>query len=403
LFENGKWREAVLSSSYLTSIDPNILGIKHLKHTLQQSLYKRVKESFPLLKSKMGELQEKYNKQLQDMGDPRDNPRDQRVYLSDIQSRYEVEVERSLNGNYRIGLNEGHASRLRNHVKKFNEAFEKEIENGLKYQWRPDEENDSEDTDTIEEPFGDIFRWIDQMWEYHIGSELRGDIPSGLKKGLFREQTYSWEAKTMVHMRKVEQAIKDCGADLFETVCKDDILRAKIQEKLAPFRIEAFSAARKELQQIIEDLDYIETCHPGFLNYISEYQDARVSRQRLRQTAQSDLDKTTSNIGQLQNLETTRFNYYNDRVFKVHDWLFAYWRISLPRYVDNVIIQVVERHLLSPKGPLKLFNRHWINRLSDEELEDLVGEDDATVQKRKMIKEKLEGLADALKRAADIA
>lgn len=62
----------------------------------------------------------------------------------------------------------------------------------------------------------------------------------------------------------------------------------------------------------------------------------------------------------------------------------------------------MERHLLSPKGPLKLFNRHWINRLSDEELEDLVGEDEAAVNERKVIEEKLEGLADALKRAADI-
>lgn len=403
LFESGKWKEAVLSSSYLTSIDPNILGIKHLKRTLQQSLYKRVKENFPLLKTKMGELQEKYHKQLQDMGDPRDNPREQRVYLSDIQSQYEVEVERSLNGNYRGGLSPDHASRLRYHIKEFNSAFEPEIRNeGLKYSWHLNDENIPEDKDTTEvEPPGGIFQWIDQKWKYHIGSEPRDDIPSGLKKLLFKEQTDSWEARTMVYMEKVEKAIKDCGADLFETVCKDDALRAKIQEKLAPFRIEAFTAAKKELQQIIEDLDYVDTWHPEFDTYKFQIQAPRMSRQG--QTNQSNLDKSSSNSGQQQSLEYLNFFAYNNRVFAVHDWLWAYWRICLPRFVDNVIIQVVERHLLSPKGPLKLFNRHWINRLSDEELEDLVGEDEATVNERKMIKEKLEGLADALKRAADIA
>jgi hypothetical protein len=82
--------------------------------------------------------------------------------------------------------------------------------------------------------------------------------------------------------------------------------------------------------------------------------------------------------------------------------MYAYWRIVLPRFIDNVIIQVVERHLLGRKGPLRLFNRHWINHLSDDELKDLVGEDEVTVNKRKAIKEKLEGLDDALKRA-DIA
>jgi hypothetical protein len=56
LFENGKWKEAVLSPSYKNSIDPNVLGIKNLKRTLQQNLYKRAKENFPLLKIKMREL-----------------------------------------------------------------------------------------------------------------------------------------------------------------------------------------------------------------------------------------------------------------------------------------------------------------------------------------------------------
>lgn len=392
-----------MSSSYLTSIDPNILGIKNLKRTLQRSLYKRVKENFPLLKAKMGELQEKYHKQLKELGDPRDNPREQRVYLSDIQSQYEVEVERSLNGNYRSGLSPGHASRLRYHIKEFNKVFEPEIRvKGLKYSWHPNDENASEDENTTEgDTFGGIFQWIYQTWIYHTGSEPRGDIPFGLKKVLFKEQTYSWEARTMVYMEKVEKAIEDCRADLFETVCKDDILRRKIQEKLDPFKIEAFAAARKELQHIIEDLDYLDTWHPEFEKYERDLQEPRVNRQ-VHQSNQSDLDKSSSNPGKQQSLENFDFIAYNNRVFAVHDWLWAYWRICLPRFVDNVIIQVVERHLLSPKGPLKLFNRHWINRLSDEELEDLVGEDEAIMNERKMIKEKLEGLADALKRAADI-
>ena len=403
LFENGKWKEAVLSSSYSTSIDPNILGIKHLKRTLQQCLYKRVKENFPLLKTKMRELQVKYHKQLQDMGDPRENSRDQRVYLSDIQSQYEVEVERSLNGNYRGGLDHDHPSRLRYHIMEFNGAFEVEIREGLKYSWHLNDENIPDDKDTTEvETPGGIFRWVDRTWKYHIGSEPRGDPPSGLKKVLFKEQTYSWEARTMVYMEKVELAIKDCAADLFETVCKDDTLRAKIKEKLAPFRIETFTAAKKELQQIIEDLDHVHTWHPEFFEYIRQIQAPRILRQ-VGQTNQSNLDKGSSDSGQQQSLENLYFVDYNNRVFAVHDWLWAYWRICLPRFVDNVIIQVVERHLLSSKGPLKLFNRHWINRLSDEELEDLAGEDEAIVNERKMVKEKLEGLADALKRAADIA
>src|SRR5271168_855726 len=40
LFESGKWKEAVSNSNSWNSVDPNVLGIKCLKHTLQRNLYK---------------------------------------------------------------------------------------------------------------------------------------------------------------------------------------------------------------------------------------------------------------------------------------------------------------------------------------------------------------------------
>lgn len=386
LFENGKWKEAVLSPSYKNSIDPNVLGIKNLKHTLQQNLYKRVKENFPLLKIKMRELKNKYHEQLQAMGDPRDNPRDQRVYLSDIQSRYEVEVERSLNGNYRSGLEFGHPSRLRYHVKGFNDAFGDEmLKKALKYTWQLLDRDPPESQGTSgEEPHAGIFQWIDQTWNYHVGSEPRDDVPWDLKKVLFKEQIYSWEARTGTYVKEVEQAITNCNTELFETACGDDTLRAKIREKLELLETKAFDAAKVELQQIIGDLDYIDSWHPDFKHYKNELQIPRMSRQ-VSQIDQFNLGESRADPVQ----QYHGFIAYNNRVYAVHDWMYAYWRIVLPRFIDNVIIQVIERHLLGRKGPLRLFNRHWINHLSDDELKDLVGEDEVTVNKRKAIKEKL--------------
>ena len=82
--------------------------------------------------------------------------------------------------------------------------------------------------------------------------------------------------------------------------------------------------------------------------------------------------------------------------------MFAYWRAAFPRFVDNVIIQVVERHLLGRNGPLHLFNRNWSNTLLDSELAKLAGEDKKTMDDRRVLKERLEGLEEALKKA-DIA
>jgi hypothetical protein len=403
LFENGKWKEAVLSSSYQNSVDPNVLGIKYLKRALQQSFYKRVKENFPLLKVKMRNLKNKYQEQFQNMGEPRDSARDQRVYLSDIQSRYESEVERSLTGNYRLGLVYSHSSRLRHHVKEFNKDFGIDIrEKAVKYSWQPlDEDAPVIQGESGKEPRGGILQWIYENWNYHLGSEPRFDLPWNLKRELFKEQTHSWEARTRIYIEKVDRAIRDCNEDLFKTACGDEGLRTKIREKLEPLEIKAFNAAEIELQQIMGDLNYLDSWNPSLEDYINESQLLRMSRQ-VGHISQSNLAEGSADPVEQQTLKYQNFYANNKRVFEVHDWLYAYWRVTFPRFVDNVVIQIVERHLLGRKGPLRLFNRHWIDCLDDAELENLVGEDEAMVNERKTIKERLEGLDDALKQA-DIA
>lgn len=401
LFDNGKWKEAILSSSYQSSIDSNVLGIKYLKRALQQSLYKRVKENFPLLKVKMRNLKLKYQEQLQSLGESRDNVRDQRVYLSDIQSRYESEVERSLNGDYRPKLETSHPSRLRHHVKGFNHTFGLDIQDkALKYSWQPLDEDTPAviQTESGKGPRGGILEWIYETWDYHLGSEPRFDLPRGLKKELFKEQTHSWEARARTYIKKVDKAIRDCNTDLFETACGDDGLRAKIREKLEPLEIKAFNAAEIELQQIMEDFNYLDSWHPFLKGYIEEVQFPRMSRQ-VGHISQMNLAGGSADPAEQQILKYQDFYTNNKRVFEVHDWLYAYWKVTFPRFIDNVVIQIVERHLLGRKGPLRLFNRHWIDCLDDGELEHLAGEDEATMNERKKIKERLEGLDDALKQA----
>ena len=225
-FGAGKWKGATLNFPAWGSIDPKVLGIQRLKHTLQGHLYKRVKESFPRLKSKMRSLEAEYNTRIQSMGPPRDKPRDQRVYLSDIQAIYEAEVERSLNGDYRFVDNSSHPSRLRCHVKKFNDEFEFIIQhNAIKYHWQLNDQDD-------EANGTGILSWINNTWDAHRGSEPRHDPPRSLKKELVKQQTEAWETETKFYVQRVKDAIKACNDDLFLFACKDDALRLKIRNKL---------------------------------------------------------------------------------------------------------------------------------------------------------------------------
>jgi len=47
-------------------------------------------------------------------------------------------------------------------------------------------------------------------------------------------------------------------------------------------------------------------------------------------------------------------------VLNTHDSLAAYYDVALYRFIDNFALQVVERHLLGPRGPLRLFNSDYV-------------------------------------------
>jgi hypothetical protein len=397
-FRSGKWKETTFNFPSWNSIDPNVLGIQCLKRNLQGHLYKRVKENFPRLRSKMRSLEIEYNSRIQSMGEPREKPRDQRVYLSGIQTMYEKEVERSLQGDYRFVDDPKHPSRLRYHVKTFNDAFEFTIQlNAIKYQWELNDDDDEKNG---------ILNWISNTWDSHRGSEPRHDTPRSLKKELVKQQTESWETHTRSYLQKVEDAIKACNDDLFMFICKDDDLRRKIREKLQVREKKAFEDAKAELHNILKDRDYIDSWNPQLENSKRQYQLIRMERQVKSQLAQQK--KATATEAELREASSDQvaareiFYLNSKRVYDVHDWLYAYWKVAYPRFVDNVIIQVVERHLLGPNGPLRLFDRNWIFELEDEELEELVGENEETMATRKELKERLSGLKSALEKA-DIA
>jgi hypothetical protein len=398
-FQSGKWKETTFNFPSWNSIDPNVLGIQCLKRNLQRHLYKRVKENFPRLKNKMRNLEREYNSRIQGMGEPRDKPRDQRVYLSGIQTMYEKEVERSLHGDYRFVDDPKHPSRLRYHVKTFNDDFEFTIQlNALKYRWELNDDDEDEKKG--------ILHWISNTWDNHRGSETRHDTPRSLKKELVKQQTESWESHAKSYIQKVENAIKACNDELFMFACKDDDLRRKIRDKLQKKEKEAFDNATAELHNILKDRDYIDSWNPQLEIFRQQNQRLRMERQVRLQLAEqkktivagAELREASSD----QVLARELFYFINKKVYDEHDWLFAYWKVAYPRFVDNIIIQVVERHLLGPSGPLRLFDRNWIFKLEDEELEELVGENEETRAIRKELSERLDGLKSALEKA-DIA
>jgi len=88
-------------------------------------------------------------------------------------------------------------------------------------------------------------------------------------------------------------------------------------------------------------------------------------------------------------------------LIKLHDWVWAYYDVALPRFVDNVAIQVVQRHLMGDSGPLKVFNSRWVFKLPPKDLDRLAGEDEDIKLERERLRRKIDGLEEAIKVAED--
>lgn len=63
-------------------------------------------------------------------------------------------------------------------------------------------------------------------------------------------------------------------------------------------------------------------------------------------------------------------------VYEVHDILKAYYKVARKRFVDNVCMQAADYLLVTgPNNPLKLFSPQFVSSLTDNQLEEIAGED----------------------------
>lgn len=78
---------------------------------------------------------------------------------------------------------------------------------------------------------------------------------------------------------------------------------------------------------------------------------------------------------------------------EIHDILKSYYQIARERFVDNVFKQAASHHLvIGQDTPLKLFGPKFVTSLTEEQLEEIAGEDYTTKTKRQDLKKQIDEL-----------
>ncbi len=74
-----------------------------------------------------------------------------------------------------------------------------------------------------------------------------------------------------------------------------------------------------------------------------------------------------------------------DAVLNTYVRLVAYYEVAMYRFIDNVGLQVVERHLLGHQSPLRKFTPSYVVTMSEKEphlLKSIAGENQDKVERR---------------------
>lgn len=397
------------------------LGRNNLKRALVRMRNTHIKQSFPGLLLEIETKLDRCITQIDQLGPPRTTNQAQFVLVNQIAMAYSKLAEAAIDGRYEIVNDEKLFARklIRSGLLEFYDSMEK---GACKVPFRASEEDAELLGNNIPScKWPEIllatptYSWIHQAIERYRGKEDADEVNFPVKTLLWKQQMRYWQQFARSALQNIQKTVDSVSAGIFKAACPDKDVGVKLQQWLQDDFAKASKNAKDELQRLLNDE---EGASLYTLNPLCQ------QRRYLRQEKRiSEITKAVR-----ANDSTTEQPYAADPPLKVnpistdivvrsmldchpglfstlktHDSLAAYYDVAMHRFIDNFATQVVERHLLGPNGPLRLFTSNYVTtHLYGEEnavaLAKLAGEDPGIAQKRVELCRERDGLEESWKR-----
>jgi hypothetical protein len=214
-------------------------------------------------------------------------------------------------------------------------------------------------------------------------------------ENLFRQQSGPWKRIALDYINLVIEAIKAYSGKIFVDVIPDGDVREKLGSRITRMQEAAYAEATAEFLRILNDErgGILQTVNHYYADTLAAIREERV---RGRLQAMGLGDELMGGFNLLDVMKTVHLSNEDQSVNDVHDILKAYYKIAVKRFADNVVIQVVERHILGPDGPVRAFSPDMVNDLDERELMDIAGEKFTTSSMRNELVVKCERFQTAL-------
>lgn len=341
---------------------------------------------------------------LANLGPARTSATEQRIYLARIANEYERRVTDCLDAKLHEVVPIDSPLKIRTHIQNMNEQFAVKMQSdGHTRSFKNIEDEDFEatrgqelyeisaDANSPRKPKDDIYEWIKTTYRNSRGPELPGLVNPHVVIEMFREQSTQWKPLAQAHVSAVVDVVSRFNAAVFSRVVPDETVRNKLQTKLSRDTSAAITTAYRQLDQLIDDecKGILQTVNDSFTQTHRAMRHQRTIAQFTRKKDENNMINFTAIVQMLT------MSNEDSTVHDIHDILKSYYEISLKRFTDNVILQVIERHLLGDGGPIRLLKAEYISSLEDGALASIASEDYQVSSFRKELKIKLERAREA--------
>ena len=430
------------------------VGIPALKEQLRSLLVEITRREFPKLLQDVSNQIKECKRELNSLGPPRQDEREQRSFLSRIAETFQDRARAALAADYNADpVFDQDELRLITHVVNITDVFSADFQQGA-HSRRFENLDLSVSSVAVEVPadcdceetpvelmidnlrallekarvdnvapgelaeLGDIIvplpphrtsmprddfaAWINDVYLQSRGLDL-GTFNANLVSTAFAEQSRKWGDMTKIYMSRVIITLHRFIAAALRSVCPEEQSRGQLWSAILESLVERYKMAMAQASLLIEVEQRKQpyTLNRQFTEALSKARGYRVT-ELLRPKARKD----TRQYGELQymvNLDDIAKaaegkSNVEQLQEEIHDILHAYYSLALDRFIDNVFQLAVDYYLLhGPSSPLKVFTQDWVINLESEQLERIVGETKSAKRRRSKLAKKIEDLSNALK------
>lgn len=430
------------------------VGIPALKEQLRSLLFEITRREFPKLLQDVSNQIKRCKRELNSLGPPRQDEREQRSFLSRISESFQDRARAALAADYNADpVFDQDELRLITHVVNITDVFSADFQQGahsrhfenldlsvLSVEVETPSEYDCEEPpvgsmieslrgllqkarvddvapeelaelgDIIVElpphmtpmPDDDFATWINEVYLQSRGLDL-GTFNANLVSTAFAEQSRKWGDMTKVYMSRVIITIHRFIAAALHSVCPEDHARGQLWSAILESLVERYTMAMDQASLLIEVEQRKQpyTLNRHFTEALSKARGYRVT-ELLRPKARKD-SKQFGKLQYMVNLDDIAKaaegkSNVEQLQEEIHDILHAYYYLALNRFIDNVFQLAVDYCLLhGPSSPLKVFTQDWVINLESEQLEQIVGETKSAKRRRSKLAKKIEDLSNALR------